>query len=105
MTIQTQRVAGSRSGDGDWARSWFADHGFSYVPVDLYGPATLALSVSAEFEAWCETEGVPQSRQLEARRAADQQVRAASGPGGPLRLAARDVAAWAILRRGPRGCP
>ena len=106
MTIQTRQVAGARRSDLDWALRWFADHGFGCLPVERYGPANLSLSVSAEFEAWCETEGISLRTQWDARRVADQQLQdAAPAPSGPLRQAARDVAAWSILRARSGRCP
>ena len=104
MTVQAHNVAHTRCDAVGWVKRWFADHGFDAVPVERWSPATLTVSVLAEFEAWCERESITPRVQRSARRAADQQLRRASAPDGPLRDAARDIAAWASLRDRPPRC-
>lgn len=98
MTMLGPQVACPPREAVDWVMAWFAEHGFSTVPVGEWSGAMLAFSVAAEFEDWCERERIPPQAQRKARRVAAQRLSRVASPSGPLRQAACDVAAWASLR-------
>ena len=105
MTMLGPQVACPPGEATDWIRDWFAEHGFSTVPVGEWSAATLALSVAAEFEDWCERERISPQTRRKARRVAAQRLSRVAPPSGPLRQAACDVAAWASLRDKYPRCP
>lgn len=102
MTMPARALEESRPTEMAWLQDWFGQHGFACVPVEQCHPVMLALSLAVEFESWCENEGIPAPAQRAARQVSERRLRAMKAPHGPLRDAARDVAAWSDLRTGPR---
>ncbi len=96
----TDVAAFPREGDRvAWLRSWLTAHGFVGIPVDGEDPRALAISMSAEFEDWCEQRGIAPEEQQRARRTVTCSLETHSDLDGDRFLAARDAAAWHALRQ------
>ena len=97
MGIMTGQAAASRrdawDGSTAWLGDWFARHGLVGVPVSDIDRQTLAVSVAAEFDSWCEAHGISPRRQDRARVVARRRLPADVVMNGTVRSAALDVAA------------